>query len=302
MAYKVLLTGAAGLIGRSVARRLAGAGVAYVGIDKVGAVIDGRDVLRCDIRDVAMLQAVAREAGFSAIVHCGAYSGPMFGIDDPASVIAVNVGGTANLLDLARTHGIRRLVFCSSVSAAGPTDRPVDERAPLRPSTIYGATKAACEALITTYGQVFGIETVCLRFSAVRGPHRQTVCSLGTMIRDAVARRPTRIAQGADFPTQYLHVDDAAEIIFSALGTPEIKQPAYFVTGGDTIPLSEIGHRVQTILPHADIEIGPGPDPIFEWQEEFDISAVRRDFAFDPKTRFNEGVMAFVHSINDSRR
>lgn len=301
MVETVLLTGAAGLIGGAVASRLRSAGVAFVGIDRTSAMVDGNQVVECDVRDIHKLYALANEHHFTAIIHCGAYSGPFLGGENPAAVVAVNVGGTANLLELARVHKHRRFVFCSSVSAAGPTSGRTDERLLLKPSSIYGATKAACEHLVTTYGQVFNFETVCLRFSAVWGPQRSMPCALGSMIKDAVDRKPTRLGEGGDFPTQYLHVDDAAEAIFSALTSTRLTQPAYFVTGGETITLAEVANRVGAIVPEADIKIGPGGDPTYDWQEEFDISAAHRDLGFTPRVGLDEGIEAFIRSMTAHR-
>lgn len=301
MADTVLLTGAAGLIGGAVATRLRSAGVNSIGIDRSSGSVDGNQVIECDIRDVHKLSALANEHQFTAIIHCGAYSGPFLGGDNPAAVVAVNVGGTANLLEVARVHKLRRFVFCSSVSAAGPTSARTDETLLLKPSSIYGATKAACEHLVTTYGQVFGFETVCLRFSAVWGPQRSMPCALGSMIKDAVNRKPTRLSEGGDFPTQYVHVDDAAEAIFSALTTTRLTQPTYFITGGETITLAEVANRVGAIVPSADIKIGPGGDSTFDWQEEFDISAAHRDLGFTPRVGLDEGIEAFVRSMTARR-
>jgi UDP-glucuronate 4-epimerase len=198
MAANVLLTGAGGLVGRAVGAKLRATGLTYTGIDSARRNPDDSDIVECDVRDIQRLHEIVIGCGITGIVHCGAYSGPMLGADIPGSVVAVNVGGTANLLELARIHSLKRFVFCSSVSAVGPTFEVCGEDVILHPTTIYGATKAACEHLITAYGESYGIETVCLRLSAVWGPNRVTVCALGTMIKNAVAKRETRFARGGE--------------------------------------------------------------------------------------------------------
>src|SRR5258708_22254948 len=86
------------------------------------------------------------------IVHCGAISGPMVAGNNLYSIIQNNLVGTANILEIARLHRIRRVVFCSSVTACGPTPAgPVPENIALHPTSVYGATKAAGGQLITAY-------------------------------------------------------------------------------------------------------------------------------------------------------
>ena len=77
--------------------------------------------------------------------------------DNPYAIVMVNVVGTANLLEAARIHGLRRFVFCSSTSAYGPTPPgPVPEDVPMAPSSVYGASKVASEQLVNAYARSTG--------------------------------------------------------------------------------------------------------------------------------------------------
>ncbi len=111
MAETVLLTGASGLIGRYVHRMLRERGDKVVAIDRIA----GDDVLACDLSEVHRLHELGSEA--AAIIHCGAISGPMVARDNPYLIVQSNIVGTANILELARVKGMRRVVYCSSVSA-----------------------------------------------------------------------------------------------------------------------------------------------------------------------------------------
>jgi nucleoside-diphosphate-sugar epimerase len=297
MPAKILLTGAAGFVGRAVARRFRRDGLDYVAIDHNAGVIDGHEVIECDVRDVHRLHDLAVRHGFDAIAHCAGYSGPMLGGGNPAAVIAVNVGGTANLLEVARVHSIERFVFCSSVSAVGPTSAAITEDVVLRPTTVYGATKAACEQLIAAYQQTSGITAVSLRLAAVWGPERTTVCALGTTIKDAVEGRETVFESGGEFPTQYLHVEDAAQAVLLALNVTAPRQGIYNVNGGEYLTFAAVADEVRSVLPQARVTVGPGGDPLYEWQEQFDISAARRDLGFEPQISLREGIEAFGDAL-----
>lgn len=294
---RVLVTGAAGLVGGALFRRLRADGVDVVGIDRVAGTRDGLEIVQCDVRDVHRLHEIVLRQKTTAIVHCGAYSGPMVGEDNPAEVIAVNVGGTANLLEVARVHAVERFVFCSSVSAVGPTAAPITEDVVLRPTTTYGASKAACEHLMAAYSHMFQLDTVALRLAAVWGPERTTICALGTMIKNAMVGQATRFEHGGAFPTQYVHIDDVVEALVLALKARNLSQPVYNITGGVFLPLSDVAAEVRKAFPQAAIEIGPGGDPMYDWQEEFDIGAARRDLGFSPRVGFQDGIGAFIEAL-----
>ena len=156
------------------------------------------------------------ERNIEAIIHCGVVSGPMMAKGQPLLVVDVNVGGTAMLLDLARSHAMRRFVFCSSISVYGSA-LLITEDTPLRPTSVYAATKAACESLVGAFAAEYGLDGVCLRIGRVYGPYRRASCHLGSIIRDANAGRPTQIPADPQFAYHYVHVEDVAGAIGAAL-------------------------------------------------------------------------------------
>jgi nucleoside-diphosphate-sugar epimerase len=293
----VLVTGASGLIGHAVHRLLAKQGRPVVAVDRAEATIEGLGVEAADIGSPHRLHALAARHRFDAILHCGAFSGPMVARDDPTAIVAVNIVGTANVLELARVHGIRRVVFCSSVSAYGSTPEglePVSEETPLHPSSVYGASKAAGEALVDGYVAQHGVDGVSLRLSWVYGPRRMTDCAIREMVRSAQAGRPHRLPFGRDFHRQYVHVEDAARALALAMDAPRLPRRSYNVTGGSYATLGEIAGIVTRVVPGADIEVAPGPDPVDDRQARFDIGAAARDLGYRPQIGLEEGIAAYA--------
>lgn len=146
---RILVTGAAGLVGSAVAASLRHAHEA-VGLDmRPGPQVD----LVADIRDTRRL------GGFDAIVHVAALHAPHVGVIPDAEFRSVNVDGTARLLDAALAAGVSRFVFTSSTSVYGHALDPadgraawIDERAKPHPRDIYDETKLAAEALVRAAG------------------------------------------------------------------------------------------------------------------------------------------------------
>lgn len=295
MYSQILVTGGAGFLGRAVARQLDSLGVEHIAIDRPGLGRDG--VVECDVSDVHTLHTLALSHSFGAIVHCAGYSGPMLGLENPGGVVATNVGGTANLLELARIHSIQRFVFCSSVSAVGPTKEKTGEEVVTRPTSVYGATKAACESLASAYRFATGITTLSLRLGAIWGPERRTPCFLGSMIEDAVAHRETVLDANGDFPMQYIHVDDAAEAVLCALRAERPRRHIYNINGGSLVTLDEVAHAVGSVLPEARIRLGAGNE-LYDWQEEFQIDAARDDLGFRPRVSLADGIVRFAQQIS----
>ncbi|MDT8843584.1 NAD(P)-dependent oxidoreductase [Paraburkholderia fungorum] len=295
MPQRIIVTGAAGLVGRAVVGLLNARGDEAIAMDREGGLrIGDVTVAGCDLRNVHRLHALAR-GGVAGVIHCGAFSGPMVARDDPVAMFDVNIGGTANMLELARVHGARRFVYCSSTSAYGDTPPgPVREDVVLAPASLYGASKVCGEQLVSAYARQYGVDGVSLRLSWVYGPHRTTDCMIRRMLTDAMAKRPTRVPFGLDFHRQYIHVDDAAAALVAALDAPLLPRRTYNVTGGSRATLGEVAAVVRRVVPGADIELAPGPDPLDEHQERFDISAAVADLAYRPRFDLEAGIRAYA--------
>nr|WP_211110484.1 NAD(P)-dependent oxidoreductase [Acuticoccus mangrovi] len=300
-----MVTGAFGLIGNRVRTMLEAAGDRVVPIDVVRETEDGLPIVRADVRDIHRLHAVAiAEGPFDAIIHCGALSGPMLARDEPTLIVDINFGGTAALLELARIHEVPRFVVCSSTSAYGPTPAGlplVPETVPLSPNTVYGATKAALEALLHGYASEHGLSGVALRISFVYGPRRTTDCDIREMILSGLGGRTYRRAAGADFYRQFIHVDDAARALILAAKAETTGARIYTVTGGSRHTMAEIVEMVRAAVPAFEAEIGPGIGAGDTILERFDISAAARDLGYRPSVDLKEGIAAYAAWLSARR-
>lgn len=299
----VLVTGAAGLVGSALRSRLERRGTPVVPIDREPRAKDGRPVRICDVNDAHRLHALALERRLMGIVHCGAFSGPMVARDNPSSMVRVNIVGTANILELARVHRVPRVVFCSSASVYGDTPAgPVPEDVPLAPTSLYGASKVASEQLVSCYARQYDVDGVSVRLSWVYGPGRTTDCVIRTMIEDAQARRPTRMAFGKDFHRQFIYIEDAIDALVAALDAPKLPRRVYTVTGGSYVTLADVAEIVGRVLPQADIRLESGADPQDDRQQQFDISAAARDLGYQPSVSLEEGVRRYAEWLAQNSR
>ncbi|WP_250474552.1 NAD(P)-dependent oxidoreductase [Caballeronia sp. GAFFF1] len=161
---RLLLTGAAGNLGRQVRGALA-QWADVVRASDIAPLDDAAAHEEVSSVDLADRDAVMRLVeGVDAIVHLGGIS-----VEAPFDdLIEANIRGTYNIYEAARRHGVKRVVFASSNHAIGfhPVTEVLDADAPQRPDSLYGVTKCFGESLSRYYFDRFGIETVCLRIGS----------------------------------------------------------------------------------------------------------------------------------------
>lgn len=169
---RVLVTGAAGLVGGVVRRDLAGRYPCVRSTDArpLGEAGPGEELLQADVRDFdAMLRATA---DCDAVVHFGSI--PVE--DDWDAIFEVNFRGTRNVVEAARRNGVRRILFASSNHAIGFYRRTqrIDSAVLPRPDSRYGLSKAFGEDLLSYYADNYGVAGYCMRIGTCNAPNRPT--------------------------------------------------------------------------------------------------------------------------------
>lgn len=161
---RILLTGAAGGLGRVLRERLPHyADVLRVSdIAPIGEARANEEAVVCNLADASAVDALVR--GVDVIVHLGGVS-----VERPfEEVLPANIQGAYHLYEAARRHGVHRIVFASSNHVTGfyRQDEVIDTLAPQRPDSYYGLSKAFGEQLAQFYFDRYGMETVCLRIGS----------------------------------------------------------------------------------------------------------------------------------------
>ena len=292
----ILVTGAAGLLGRAVVERLLAVGRPVRALDRISSEPLEFPVELVDLRDRPTVEAVLKN-GVAGIIHCGAISGPMVAPGEPALVAEINIGGTLTLLEGARRFGCGRFVYCSSISAYGATPEgrdPVDESAPLAARDIYGASKAAAELMVRAYAGEHELDAVALRIGYVYGPRRRTRNLPWALLRDALAGRESVVPDDGSFPEQRVHVDDVARALIAAHDTKNVAGGVYNVTAGSIATQREIAEIVRRIIVSARIRFTDGVGSRGPVQARFDISAAARDLGWRPEIPLGEGMRRYA--------
>ena len=162
--HRLLITGAAGNLGGVLRRGLAPLATNLRLSDraKLGEAADNEELAPCELGDFDAVMAMVE--GCDAVVHFGAAP-----VERPwAEILESSIKGGYNVYEAARRHGIKRIVYASSIHAVGYVRREsgADTDTPHRPDTLYGLSKCFVEDLAKLYFDKFGIESACLRINS----------------------------------------------------------------------------------------------------------------------------------------
>lgn len=319
MGRTVLVTGGAGFIGSHVARQLADRGDRVVLVDLrppaaeaawwLRPVADRVSFVHGSVEHWPEVMTAVRDAKPDIIVHTAAIGDPAAVQFKPLLALRVNVEGSINCLEACRLFGVRRVVLFSSIGALpGIRYQPVDASHPVvcndegPGSGFYGASKVAVEAFAYGHRQAFGTDFVVLRPSAVYGFGMQHPIFVKPMVEDAVNGKPTRFASGLEFPRDYTHVDDVAQLTVRAVDAPaeRIKDRLFYAATGR--PLRTTGDAadiVRRLVPSADIEVGPGlseTDKLeIRYRGVLSIDSAREQLGYEPRFgRLEDGIADYL--------
>jgi len=221
---RVLVTGVSGFVGLVVARALVAAGHRVHGVARHppdAGRLGGAPVafLSGDVRDAAALTRIVGAVRPDAVVHLAAVAEPAAAEADPGTAYAVNLGGTLALLAAVRAAAPRARVLVASTSAVygqvEPEACPLDEDTPLRPLTVYGASKAAAELAALQWQRADGLDVVVARPFNHTGPGQSAayLCPAlaGQVAAIEAGRQPAVLAVGNLDPVRdLLDVRDVA--------------------------------------------------------------------------------------------
>ena len=319
MARTILVTGGAGFIGSHVARRLAERGDRVVVFDARLPQAEAAWWLLPVLERVSFWQggvdqwpevlAVVTGQRFDGIVHAAAIGDPAAVQRRPLLALRVNVEGSLNLLEATRLFAIPRIVLFSSIGALpGIRYQPVDASHPVicndegPGSGFYGASKVAVEAFAYGYRSAFGTDFIVLRPSAVYGFGQQHPIFVKPMVEDAVHGRPTRFAQGRDFPRDYTHVEDVADLAVRALDAPaeSVRDRVFYAATGQPLRTAgEVADIVRRLIPTAAIEIGPGLSEAdrleIRYRGMLSIAAAAAQLGYTPRfARLEDGIADYI--------
>lgn len=237
---RVLVTGAGGWLGRRLVPALARAGHSVIaGVHRAGASEPSEaEVVALDVTEPGSLAALP--SGIETIVHAAAARmSPQGGWEEVAGLLAVNAIGTSHLLRYAQAQGVRRFIYCSTMSVyALPQPVPIAEAGRTYPSdtrdSFYGISKLGGELLCARAREAGWLDGWCLRLARLYGPEEPPESLLAQWAAAAAERRPLTVYGEGRRSSDFLYVDDAVRGILAAVESPARGQVLNLGSGVET--------------------------------------------------------------------
>jgi UDP-glucose 4-epimerase len=291
---RVLVTGGAGFIGSHVVDRLLERGIKPRIFDVVQSPHHAAgeiDTYLGDLMDVEALVAAAN--GCDAVIHLAAIADVNHVAADPGYAEQVNSRGTFNVLEAARTAGVERVVYGSTIWVYNGFDGLADEdtNAGL-PSHLYTATKLAGEMYCKSYSEQYGLDCTIMRFGIPFGPRARAAAVVPAFVKKALAGEPLTIAGDGSQGRRFVYVEDLAEGTVRGLA-PHAANRVYNLVGDETVTVKEIASIVRDLVGDVDILHVESRAGDFSGTE---VSGARasRELGWEASTPFVEGVRRYI--------
>lgn len=300
----VLVTGGAGFIGSHLTQALVDAGHPTRLVDDLSSGFHDNVPTSVELveGDVADPETVAKAvAGVDVVFHLAAHRSVFRSVEHPLTTDTVNVHGTLNLLKAAVDAGVRRVVNASSSSVYGGARRmPTTEEEPLWPRSPYAVTKMAGEHYCRVFSELFGLETVSLRYFNVFGPRQRPDSAYAAVIPlflEALHTHQRPVVHGDGRQSRaFVYVADAVAANLAAASAPaeHCRGQAYNVAGRRSVDLLELLEILGGIFAVRPRPVHTDPRPGDVRHTSADISAASLHLGFEPAVDMEEGLRRTV--------
>src|SRR6266705_740794 len=306
-----LVTGGAGFIGSHVCERLLHDGHAVWAFDDLNASYDPqfkrrnlRDIqalakpfefVHGDFSDRATLDEIFSSVKFDQVIHLAARAGVRPSLAEPALYQRVNVEGTVNVLEAARTNGVKKITIASSASVYGVNAKiPFSETDPIFSAiSPYAASKLACEALGHVWHHIYGMDVAMLRFFTVYGPRQRPDLAIYKFAQLITAGKPIPVFGDGSTARDYTYFTDTLEGII-ACTKKEFGFEIFNLGESETTKLSHLIELLEGALGKKAVidrqPMQPGDVPI----TFADISKARAMLGYSPQVKIAQGIKLFA--------
>jgi UDP-glucose 4-epimerase len=301
MAENFLVTGGAGFIGSHLVTRLVAEGAQVRVVDNLSTGNEQRlspvrqsiEFINADLADAKTCDEVVR--GVHYVLHQAAIPSVQRSIKDPLATHRANITATLNLLDSCRRAGVRRLIYAASSSAYGNTEiLPKKEDMPTNPLSPYALQKLVGESYCKLYYDLFGLETVALRYFNVFGPgqdpHSEYSAVIPKFINRLMARERLTVFGDGEQSRDFTYVDNVVDANFLALRAKEAAGKVFNVGCGARFSLNQLIEKLEKILgvaarvDYLSARDGDVRDSLA------DIGKARSILGYEPKVSFEKGL------------
>jgi UDP-glucuronate 4-epimerase len=312
---RYLVTGVAGFIGANVAAALLRAGHEVVGVDNINDYYDpllkhhrlrpllaksNFSFVETDLADAHAAQTIFSDRPFHVVIHLAAQAGVRYSLQNPGAYVQSNLVGFQHVIDGCCAHPPEHLVFASSSSVYGNSDREwlSESDATDQPLSLYAATKKSNEVVAHTVAHLHQLPTTGLRFFTVYGPAGRPDMAYFSFTQAILAGTPIRVFNHGHLERDFTYIDDIVAGVLAVAAAPptELSTPFRLLNLGNHEPVS-LGDFIATLerllgkeANKQFVEMQPGD----VHRTAANIEAARSLVGFSPSTSLAAGLEQFV--------
>ena len=317
MAAPIIVTGAAGFIGHSVAHRLLDRGERVIGVDicndyydpalKAARLATFRDKQafsfeRMDIADAPAMAALVRDNNVTKVVHLAAQAGVRYSIENPFAYQHSNLAGHLSVMEACRhAEGFQHLVYASSSSVYG--DKPMggagfsEDEPATDPVSLYAATKRACELMSHSYATLYKLPQTGLRFFTVYGPWGRPDMAYFSFTQKILSGEAIEVYGDGKMARDFTYIDDIVDGVIGALDLPPKAGEHRVLNIGDSHPvgLMEMIGMLEKAIGREAVKIMRPMQPGDVTATYADVSKLKALTGYQPKVMLAEGLKRFAN-------
>jgi UDP-glucose 4-epimerase len=308
---KFLVTGGAGFIGSNVCRKLISQGCFVKVIDNLltgkksnlADIIDKIEFIEADMGDAEVAHLAMKD--IDVVVHEGALPSVPRSVDDPAATHRHCVDATFTLLLAARDAGIKRFVYASSSSAYGDSPTlPKVETMPAMPLSPYAVGKLTGEYYCSVFYEVFGLETISLRYFNVFGPYQdptsQYAAAIPAFVTAILKDEPPTVFGDGEQSRDFTYVDNVVDATLLAAGAKHTAGQVLNIACGKAVTVNEVIDMINELLGKNIQPIYTDPRPGDVKHSLADITAAEKLLAYKPTVPFKKGLRLAIDWYRDN--
>lgn len=304
---RVVVTGGAGFIGSHVVDGFVGQGHDVVVFDDLST--GYAENIHADASlvtgDIADFDAVRKAVdGAEVVVHLAAHRAVLRSVEHPLDTDRANVHGTLAILQAARESGTRRVVYASSSSVyGGALEIPTPETAPTLPRSPYAVSKLAGEHYCRVFTELYGLETVSLRFFNVFGPRQRPDAAYAAVIPLFIDSfkldDPPEVHGDGEQSRDFTYVSDVARAVQAASSAPAdaCAARAFNIAGGHRYSLLDILSLLESYTGKSCTPRHVAPRAGDVRHTQADIAAAQEGLGYQPTVRFEDGLRMTAQAL-----
>lgn len=290
---RALVTGGSGFIGSHVVDKLRERGIDVRVYDMIMPKF--RNDLECYQASILDLESLTMAMhDIDVVFHLAAVADVKSVYERPHYAESINVRGTINVLEAARSHHISRVVYGSTTWVYGDVmDHFVTEETPLRaPSHLYTATKITSEYYCQAYSRLYGLSTTILRYGIPYGPRARDGAVIPIFVKKAIHGEPLTIAGDGNQFRKFVYVEDLAEGNVLAL-KPVAANKVYNLDGKERITIRQVAETIRDILGDVKIVSVPARPGDFGGKE-VSSELAKQELSWEARVSLREGIERYI--------